>query len=172
MEGRFVLLIGGARCGKSRYAVELAERIGGKTLFIATCIPTDQEMKQRIQMHKRDRPRWETIEVSGMLSHVFHQRADVEVFILDCLTLFISGLLMQNYTEADILGEVELCCEAIKGSKKHAIWVSNEVGCGVVPVDRLARLFRDVAGRANQLVARYADEVYLIVAGLPLALKR
>jgi adenosylcobinamide kinase/adenosylcobinamide-phosphate guanylyltransferase len=182
--GRLIFILGGARSGKSVYGQQLAKKIekerGGGIVFIATAEVGDEEMRERIERHRRDRPpNWETVEapmgVAAVVAEVGARRAAV---IVDCLTLLMSNLLLAEGEDADagkaaqsILREVEELVEAAQAVEADVIIVSNEVGMGVVPSTRLGRLFQDIAGRAHQLLANAADEVYFMLAGLPQRLK-
>ncbi len=182
--GRLILVLGGARSGKSAYAQQLArkadEERGGGVVYIATAEAGDEEMRERIERHRRARPPgWETVEaprgVAAVVARVGEGRAAV---ILDCLTLLVSNLLLAEGEDADreeatrrVLREVEELIEAARAVEADVIVVSNEVGMGVVPPTPLGRLFQDIAGQANQLLAQAADEVYFLLAGLPQRLK-
>lgn len=168
------LVIGGARSGKSRYAQSLARSEERPVLFVATATPEDPEMAARIERHRADRPpHWKTLEAP--LDVVAAVRGADTVVLLDCVTLWISNLLYEHRAldrgarEARILGEVEALAAVL--IEKEAIAVSNEVGEGIVPESSLAREFRDLQGQANQILAREAGRVVLLVAGIPLALK-
>jgi adenosylcobinamide kinase/adenosylcobinamide-phosphate guanylyltransferase len=170
------LVLGGARSGKSRYAQSLAAAAGGPVLFVATAAPPeeDREMADRIARHRADRPRhWKTLEAP--VDVVTAVRAADAVVLVDCITLWISNLLYEHRglerapREKKILGAVESLAAALRGRESFA--VSNEVGEGVVPESALAREFRDLQGQANQILAREASRVVLLVAGIPVTLK-
>jgi adenosylcobinamide kinase/adenosylcobinamide-phosphate guanylyltransferase len=166
-----LLVLGGARSGKSRYAQARAEAFVGKLLFIATAQAFDAEMTDRITQHQTDRgKRWSTVEspldLAGAI--VAHEAPDTHLLI-DCLTLWASNLMFE---ERDIPHETEKLVGAIRASRSPLILVANEVGLGIVPDNALARRFRDVAGVINQAVAAAADEAVMMFAGLPLWLKR
>ncbi len=178
--GRVILILGGARSGKSAYAQEIAKRLSqGKpgVIYIATAVAGDEEMRERIARHRAARPpSWKTLEAPRKAARVIEEIGEEsEVIILDCLTLLVSNLMLDKaeatVREEDILGEVESLVKAAKGVKSQVIVVSNEVGLGVVPTTKLGSLFRDIAGRANQLVAREADEVYVMWAGIATRVK-
>jgi len=182
--GKLIFILGGARSGKSAYAQQLAKKVekerGGGVVYIATAEAGDEEMRERIERHRRARPPgWETVEaprgVAAVVARVGEGRAAV---ILDCLTLLMSNLLLAEGEEANreettrrVLREVEELIEAARAVEADVIVVSNEVGMGVVPPTPLGRLFQDIAGQANQLLAQAADEVYFLLAGLPQRLK-
>ena len=175
--GELVLILGGARSGKSTAAERMA-RDGERVLFIATAEPLDEGMRRRIETHRRYRPgHWATLEepldLSGALLPVVDR---YDTFVLDCLTLWISNLLLREDAETDaepgVLRVVERLLDVIEHSGGRWILVSNEVGQGIVPASPLGRAYRDLLGRVNQLVASRADRAYLMVAGLSLELKR
>ncbi|RJQ27908.1 MAG: bifunctional adenosylcobinamide kinase/adenosylcobinamide-phosphate guanylyltransferase [Peptococcaceae bacterium] len=183
IKGKFILVLGGARSGKSRLAEEMAARLGGKVVYIATAAVLDGEMAGRVQKHRLRRPeQWETVEETRAVTGLISRRAEAGmVFLLDCITIWLTNLLIEQNSlkssisgmekEAVILKEVERLALLAGETPAHVIAVSNEVGLGLVPEYPLGREFRDLAGRANQILARYADEVYLAVAGLPLRIK-
>lgn len=172
------LVLGGARSGKSRYAQSLAAGAGGPVLFVATAAPVspdeDPEMASRIARHRAFRPsHWKTLEAP--LDVVAAVRSAESLVLVDCVTLWISNLLHEyralegTARETRILGEVEALGTALR--EREAIAVTNQVGEGIVPETPLAREFRDLQGQANQILAREASRVVLLVAGIPLALK-
>lgn len=177
MAKKCALILGGSRSGKSRFAQELARKWGDKVVFVATAEAGDEEMKERIKRHKKARPKsWRTLEIPADLDkHLAKDIGDGEVVIIDCLSLLISNLLgsSPDYAKAEghILAEIDKLTRAMSKLNASFIIVSNEVGAGLVPENRLGRLYRDIAGRANELIADYADEVYLMVAGIPLKIK-
>lgn len=171
--GKITFILGGARSGKSRLAVKLAKQQGGKIAFIATCMPRDPEMAKRIHIHKKSRPRsWKTFENPKditLLSDSIGSKFDL--IIIDCLTLLVSGLILSGLKQASIESKVNKMLGALKKIKAQSIVVSNEVGLGIVPENKLARDFRDIAGRINQLLAAKSDTLFLVYAGIPLKLK-
>ncbi|MFW6077357.1 MAG: bifunctional adenosylcobinamide kinase/adenosylcobinamide-phosphate guanylyltransferase [Hyphomicrobiales bacterium] len=168
MTGRSILVLGGARSGKSRYAEALAEGHAGERLYIATAQPGDAEMMARIAAHRSRRgPGWTTLEAPLDLVEALEGAAGAFVLI-DCLTLWVSNLLLGEF---EIGPRVERLAEALRVRSGPVVVVSNEVGLGIVPDNALARRFRDEAGLANQRLAQACDDVVLITAGLPLTLK-
>ncbi|OGW75190.1 MAG: bifunctional adenosylcobinamide kinase/adenosylcobinamide-phosphate guanylyltransferase [Omnitrophica bacterium RBG_13_46_9] len=170
----FIFIVGGARSGKSRYAQGLAKKIGKKIAFIATCIPGDSEMRERVRLHKKKRPRhWKVIEepmdVKFALSKL-KNRSDVVV--IDCLGLFISNLLSAGLSENMITKKIASLASFLSKAEFTSIVVSNEVGGGIVPENALARKFRDLTGLANQVMARKADTVIFMQSGVPLRIKK
>lgn len=173
------LILGGARSGKSRYAQELAAKSKKRVLFVATCEPLDEEMSARIKAHQRSRPRnWKTLETPTDVAKAMKDKiGDAEVVIIDCMTLLVSNLMGSEEANAETLekkvnAEMEELVAFIKTTNAHFIIVSNEVGLGLVPPYPAARVYRDALGMANQMLARNADEVYFMVAGIPMELKK
>jgi len=169
-----ILVLGGCRSGKSNFAKQTADNLAmDKKIYLATCVPTDREMKKRVKRHQDDRGAdWETIE-EPIRIHETIDRACTQatVILVDCLTLWISNLLFQGKDEAGIMAAVDLLEEALNRSTCPVILVSNEVGYGIVPENSLARQFRDIAGLVNQRVARVVDEVVVSMAGIPVQIK-
>src|SRR5215207_1314475 len=177
---RSTLILGGARSGKSSYAQSLAEATGKSVTFIATAQALDEEMSTRIQKHRAERPaNWETFELPGDLaSQVLQIQSDV--VILDCVTLLISNLLMQ-FVKDDrvdealfmpaVRKEMEAFIKAIHKQEQDWFIISNEVGLGLVPPYQMGRAYRDALGWANQRLAREADHVLFMVAGIPMVVK-
>jgi adenosylcobinamide kinase / adenosylcobinamide-phosphate guanylyltransferase len=162
-----IFVTGGARSGKSTFALEKAVELGGDDVtFVATAERSDDEMTDRIARHQLERPKtWKTDETPRGISI-----ADLKsrVVLLDCLSLFVSNLLLDGLEEETILARTK---NILKSRTQTLIVVSNEVGMGLVPEYPLGRQFRDVLGRANQLVARASTQAYFLVAGIPLRLK-
>jgi adenosylcobinamide kinase/adenosylcobinamide-phosphate guanylyltransferase len=180
--GRLVLILGGARSGKSSYAQSLAEETGQPVTFIATAQALDEEMSTRIRKHRAERPaQWETLELPfNIASQV--QQIKSAIVILDCITLLVSNLVMQ-YAKDDLVDEapfmqavqkeVEDLIEKIRAPERKQDWlvISNEVGLGLVPPYQMGRVYRDGLGWANQQLARAADQVIFMVAGIPTVIK-
>jgi len=171
--GKLILILGGARSGKSSFALKLANQAKGKVAFIATCEPKDREMKKRIGLHKKSRPNsWKTFEAPLNPEEILNKiGVNFEIIILDCLTLLVCNYMMQNFSPAVIEKKIKKLLDAIAKAKGNFIVVSNEVGLGIVPENKLGRDFRDIAGRANQLFAKKSDEVYFMVSGIPWRVK-
>ena len=184
MRGELTFILGGARSGKSTLAERLA-RQGERVLYAATAEGRDEEMRRRIAAHRAARPEhWDTLEepldLAGALRFV-HNRYDT--VLIDCLTLWISNLLLDRHPEeaehhqrggegeTSILSTTSRLLALVASSDANWIVVSNEVGLGVVPPSPLGRAYRDILGRVNQMVAAQARDVYLMVAGLPLQVK-
>ncbi len=170
---RIVLVLGGARSGKSQYAEARAfafRESRAKALYLATGQAHDAEMAARIGTHKKRRgPGWTTIEEPLDIAGVIAARAKPGAPILvDCLTLWLSNLM---HADADVAAETAKLCAVLKAAKGPIVLVSNEIGLGIVPDNKLTRAFRDHAGRIHQDVARVASDAIFVAAGLPLALK-
>jgi adenosylcobinamide kinase/adenosylcobinamide-phosphate guanylyltransferase len=166
-----LLVLGGARSGKSAYAENRAQAHPGEMIYIATAEVTDAEMAERIRHHQERRgTRWRTIEAPLELSGTLRKHDGPDsVILIDCITVWISNLMFHDRAVEPSVADF---CAALAQSKGRVIVVSNEVGFGIVPENALARRFRDFAGRANQAIATAADEVVLVVAGLPLTVKQ
>lgn len=172
-----ILVTGGARSGKSSHAQDLAEAVAGERLYIATCPPgLDDEMRQRIALHREERQGrgWRTIEEMHDPAGVLNKNRENDVVLVDCLTLWINNLLYEKngaLSEDDIAARCEELLTVGRKLSGTLILVTNELGCGVVPENPLARRFRDLVGRCNQLIAAGADRVILVVSGIPLTIK-
>ena len=169
-----ILITGGCRSGKSRHALTLARSVSGEKLYVATAEALDSEMVERIAKHQQERGEgWETHEEPIDLVSVFKQLDNRSgVLVLDCLTLWISNLLIKDYGQEHILKEASLLMDQSDQMQCQLIFVTNEVGAGIVPENKLARNFRDIVGGANQLVAQQCEEVIHMVAGIPTVLKK
>jgi len=183
MAKQCILILGGARSGKSRLAKEMALRLGGKVLFVATGEARDEEMEQRIEKHKRERPpTWRSAELPTDVGRRLRREiGNAQVVIVDCLTLLVSNIIGRcgddpeqvsaELVEARLTAEIDELTGCIDGSAATFILVSNEVGMGLVPENRVGRLYRDLLGKVNQTIARRADRVYFMLSGVPLNLK-
>lgn len=170
MTGTSTFILGGARSGKSRFAEELARATPGRRFYIATGEALDEEMADRIAHHRAERGEgWRTVE-APLAPHdaITAHAAPDAVLLVDCLTLWLSNLMMAN---ADIALECGRLTKAIADAPGTLLLVSNEVGQGIVPENALARRFRDEAGRINQAIARAVDAVWFVTAGIPSRLK-
>jgi adenosylcobinamide kinase/adenosylcobinamide-phosphate guanylyltransferase len=170
---RIILITGGARSGKSCMAEGLAERFGAPLAYVATAEPGDGEMRERIDRHRARRgPAWQTIEEPFSLTEVIRRHdGSYRAMLVDCITLWLANLLFRHDDRRKVLAEVAELAAAFPALKTPLVLVSNEVGMGIVPENTLARTFRDLAGEANEILARAADEVYVTFSGLPLKLK-
>ena len=168
-----ILVIGGCRSGKSSHALHLAEQIPGQKIFLATCMPDDKEMEQRVLRHQQQRSSaWETLEVPFFLPEAIHKNSiEGHVILVDCLTLWINNLILEDDKPENIDNHIQKLTESIEKAECPVILVSNEVGTGIVPENKLARLFRDIAGFTNQKVAACVNRVIWMVAGIPVKIK-
>ena len=169
-----IFVLGGCRSGKSSFALDKAQKFSGdKKVFIATCIPGDDEMRQRVERHQEERNRaWETVEAPLLLPEAITENSRrADVIIVDCLTLWVSNLLMEFDDSKKIEMLIPRLTQTIDKSNCPVVLVSNEVGQGIVPENKLSRQFRDLVGFVNQAVAGCADEVIWTVAGIPVKVK-
>lgn len=174
-----VLVTGGCRSGKSAYAQQLAESLPPPRLYVATCAITDDEMRLRIEEHRRARHDrgWETIEEQVDLAGVLFHYREHNAVLVDCVTLWINNLMYyadreaRQVTEADVAEHCRSVLDAGHDVCGKVIFVTNEVGMGVVPASAQTRRYRDLVGRANQVIAARADTVTLVSCGIPLDLK-
>ncbi|MDJ0977276.1 MAG: bifunctional adenosylcobinamide kinase/adenosylcobinamide-phosphate guanylyltransferase [Erythrobacter sp.] len=165
---RMSLFLGGARSGKSRLALASAEALPGPHIFVATAQPFDYEMRERIDKHRQERDdRWRTIEAPLELASAVKE-AGCSSVVIDCCTLWLSNVML---AERDVGDEVKKLLSVLQSSSGKIVLVSNEVGSGIVPDNKLGRDFRDEQGRLNQKLAALSDRVDLVVAGLPLRIK-
>ena len=179
--GKLVLVTGGARSGKSRFAEEYAARFGTDVAYIATAQVLDKEMQFRVDLHKRRRPKsWQTYEAPFRAQEAIRAASrEHDMILFDCLTLYISNMLCRMDDFADAAANYERLqqdltplIEEVKAADSTVVFVTNEVGGGIVPENHLAREYRDLVGIANQLMARAADEVYWVVAGIAVDVKK
>ena len=183
---KIVLVTGGARSGKSTFAETYIESISNKIGYVATAEPFDEGMKDRIKKHIEQRPGdWPTFECYEEVSPCIEEIAKgCDVVLLDCITVMVTNLMFKNCPdwtmiqreeineiEKKITKEIEMLIQHLIANNLSAVLVTNEVGAGIVPENRLARLFRDIAGRVNQQLAKQANEVYFVVSGIPMQIK-
>ncbi len=172
--GKIILVIGGSRSGKSSYALDFGQSVPGPRTFIATCPTIDDEMIARIEAHQKERAsgNWKTIEQEIDISRALATSKDSNVIVVDCLTLWINNIMYQSKTKLEDLSEtymIKLSNEVINISRilpGMTIFVSNEVGMGIIPGDTQTRLYRDLVGRCNQVFAAGADAVVHMVCGI------
>ena len=178
MASKLTIILGGARSGKSDYGERLAQSLANDVLFVATAQAFDDEMQARITRHRQRRPsHWRTIETPTRVAQA--AMADpAPVILLDCLTLLVSNLILQlgddlNETVATtaVSQELDALQKAIQYYERHWIIITNEVGLGIVPDNQLARIYRDLLGRANQQLSAIANQVIFMVAGIPMTVK-
>lgn len=178
--GKLVLVTGGARSGKSDYALQLAQSLPAPRCFIATCPVVDSEMAERIARHREERAgaEWQTVEEQTDVAAVLRAHQTDPVCLIDCLTLWVNNLLYHGeqsgelFSDAGMRQQCELLIEAAAVHQGTVICVTNEVGMGIVPDNPAARLYRDLVGRCNRMLATAANEVVLVSCGIPLRLKQ
>jgi adenosylcobinamide kinase/adenosylcobinamide-phosphate guanylyltransferase len=176
-----ILITGGARSGKSKLALELAAKAGEEVLFVATAEAGDDEMKRRIKAHRKARPKnWKTLEATIHIGSVITKNiGGAKTVIIDCITLLVNNIFEEHGGKAGpaalekaVTAEINELLECIKKTKADFIIVTNEVGLGIIPGDRVSRLYRDLLGKANQMLAEHVSEVYFMVAGIPMVVKK
>lgn len=183
---KIILVTGGARSGKSSYAEALCKAQNNKTAYIATSIPFDEEMKERVRKHQQMRPsEWTTYEIyeniAGQIAEIAKEHQTV---ILDCVTLMVNNLMFKESLDYDKLSEEEVnqleqmikdvfikLLEAVKETELYFVLVTNEIGLSPVAANRLTRIYTDIIGRMNQLIAKASDEVYFVISGIPMKIK-
>jgi adenosylcobinamide kinase/adenosylcobinamide-phosphate guanylyltransferase len=177
---KVTLVTGGARSGKSTYAQETAMKAGMPVLFVATAEAGDEDMRKRIEAHRNSRPvEWSTLEATSHIgSRIIKNIGKAKLVIVDCITLLVNNIFMQydettgtDIAEKGVMAEIKELIDCVDRVEADFIIVTNETGLGIVPADRVSRLYRDILGRANQRLAQRADEVYMLIAGIPLAVK-
>jgi len=172
MNKKIIFITGGARSGKSHFAQDLARGFSGPKAYLATAQAFDEEMAERIRQHKKNRPvDWQTLEEPLAVPGCLERNGDrFGLILLDCLTLWISNLLME-WREEKILQEADRLVKVCQGVRCSLIIVGNEVGMGIVPENPQARLFRDLSGLIQQKIAKVANEVYFLVSGIAQKIK-
>jgi adenosylcobinamide kinase/adenosylcobinamide-phosphate guanylyltransferase len=168
---QLVLIGGGVRSGKSRFALELAEGLGPSRVFIATAEGLDDEMAARIARHRGERPASfttveEPVALPECLQRAWHGPGAPDVLVVDCLTLWISNLLVRGGSEPSVMARIRELAEVLRTRRSHVILVSNEVGMGVVPETAIGRTFRDLLGHLHQVLAAEADQIFVGMMGL------
>lgn len=181
MSAKIILVTGGARSGKSTYAERYVASVGDKVAYIATAQVLDGEMESRVALHRHRRPaRWQTYEAPYNAEKVLAEVATaVDAVLFDCMTLYVSNLLLSPDAPPtpeerfrQVREKINKLLASAKAGSATVVFVTNEVGLGIVPDNALAREYRDLSGAANQQVAAAADEVYLVVSGLAVELKK
>jgi len=182
---RMILITGGSRSGKSQLAEQKATVLGGDdVLYMATGVATDEDMKERILLHQlRRNPNWGTFEGYHDLADAVRETPH-KTILLDCITVLITNYMLQDerdfdemtsaeitYMEEDIVKEIGSLIKAVQETEKNLIVVTNEVGMSVVSAYRMGRIFSDITGKVNQMIANISDEVYFSVSGIPLQIK-
>jgi adenosylcobinamide kinase/adenosylcobinamide-phosphate guanylyltransferase len=169
---KVILIGGGVRSGKSAFAVSLARRLGARRAFIATARAYDDEMRDRIARHQAERgAAFRTLEEPVALAAALRRLEGVDAAVVDCLTLWLSNLLLDGLGPPQIEERIEELAAVLAERRFHTVLVTNEVGMGVHPESALGRAFRDLAGRAHQRLARCADEIHFAVLGVVVRLK-
>lgn len=181
-----ILVTGGARSGKSSFAESLCIKQNNKTAYIATSVAFDDEMKNRVKKHQESRPKsWKTYEIyKDIYSIVEELNKNYDTVIMDCVTLMVNNLMFTHGIEVDeatseelnelenyIREQITKLLEAVKKTNLYFVIVTNEIGMGIVPENKLSRIYGDFVGRANQLIASYSNEVYFVVSGIPMKVK-
>ncbi|MGB3212016.1 MAG: bifunctional adenosylcobinamide kinase/adenosylcobinamide-phosphate guanylyltransferase [Desulforhopalus sp.] len=178
---KIILITGGARSGKSSYALELAESMSAYRLFVATCPKVDPEMSERVERHQQERKGrgWSTIEQETDLTAIFKDHWErYDVVLIDCITLWVNNILFDASGHGHPIDDKRICMlcdEWLQSTKDFAgtvLCVTNEVGLGIVPENALARKYRDLVGTCNQMIGKNASQVILISCGIPLFLKK
>jgi len=169
-----MFITGGCRSGKSKHALQTAEKmVAGRKIYIATCVPQDDEMKRRVARHQKERGQnWVTVEEPLHLPEaILENSRKADVILVDCLTLWVNNLLMETDNEKQIEEMLSRLIDTLEKARCPIVLVSNEVGSGIVPENRIARQYRDVMGLVNQAVAKAAGKVIWMVAGIPVTIK-
>jgi len=177
--GKIIYVTGGRRSGKSAVAQAMAEGLGGPRVYIATCPVLDDEMRARVEAHRKARQgkEWNTVEEPLALARAMEENPGAGVILVECLTLWVNNILYQAELDGRVARADEAermmasALEAAARAPGVVIFVSNEVGWGIIPDNPLARLFSDIAGRVNQLAAMKSNEAYLVVSGLSIKIK-
>ena len=183
--GRLILVTGGARSGKSAFAERLVADQNGRTAYIATAQVLDSEMEYRVRLHRQRRPaEWKTWEAPFDAHEALLEAGSCsDVILFDCITLYLSNMLCAQDAAAladedklyemvhEKVGRLIKAADLLRGSGATTVFVTNEVGAGIVPENRLGRLYRDLSGLANQQIAAAADQVYAVIAGIPVEIK-
>jgi len=173
MAKKSIFITGGARSGKSSFALKSSGEAGlDKKVFLASGTPSDSEMFNRIKKHKEERGKdWLTVEEPTDIPGAVAENSSSELILFDCVTMWISNLMEQGHSDRVILAFVDDLIDAVSDFDGVFMIVSNEVGLGIVPVNDLARRFRDLAGSANQKLASSFEEVYFMASGIPMKIK-
>lgn len=184
--GKLILVTGGARSGKSSFAENLVKSFGENVVYIATSIPFDDEMKLRVKKHREQRPsNWETVEAYKNLHKELEGKlVSTSAVMLDCITVMVTNLMFEKCPDFDKISnediiqiedyvrlQIDLLISTAKEADVPFVLVTNELGMGIVPEHKSSRVFRDIAGRTNQELAKAADDVYFCVSGIPMKIK-
>ncbi len=175
MKSRITFNLGGIKSGKSSYAVEqakiLSKKYNSSVTYLATCVPKDREMKGKVYRHKKSRPyNWKTIEEPVEIKNAL-EKIKTKILIVDCLNIWVGNVLQKKWTEDEISEYIRDFCLVLRDKNILSFIVSNEVGLTLVSPNKIARLFQNVLGKVNQVVAENSDKVYFLVAGIPVKVK-
>ncbi len=164
------LIIGGAKSGKSSFALRLCSSMKGKKIFVATAVATDSEMEEKIKRHRKERGKeWITIEEPVDIAEIIERFDSKETVILvDCLTFWLNNLFMKK---ENVEERIEKLIRILSGIKGNVVIVSNEVGMGIVPADEISRKYRELLGLLNQKIAHLAEKVVFMICGIPVLIK-
>ena len=170
---KVILVTGGARSGKSNFAEKLCKDQNNNTAYIATSIPFDDEMKERVKKHKESRPQnWKTYEIYKDIYTIINDISkEHKTVILDCVTLLVNNLMFTYEIDIDNSTQDEIILIEIKKTNLYFVIVTNELGLGGVSINKLTRIYTDIIGRINQQIATHSDEVYFVVSGIPMKIK-
>lgn len=169
---RFIFILGGIKSGKSKFAVSLAKKFRGKTAFVATAKAVDKEMEEKIKRHKNSRPKnWKVIEENINLISLISKLKKYQVILVDCFGFWITNLLEEGFKDREIQKEMRGLVKEIKNLNSVLILVSNDVGSSLVSENRLGRRFQNLLGYGNQMMAKFADEVFYLQTGIALKIK-
>ncbi|HEX5060635.1 MAG TPA: bifunctional adenosylcobinamide kinase/adenosylcobinamide-phosphate guanylyltransferase [Kofleriaceae bacterium] len=172
MTNQLILVGGGVRSGKSTFALARARSLGARRVFVATAQAFDDEMRDRIALHRNERgDEFRTIEEPLAVAQALAALDGVDVVLVDCLTLWLSNLLLREMSTLQIFERVDELVAVLAQRRFHSVIVTNEVGMGIVPESALGRAFRDIAGIAHQRIARHADEIDVAILGTVLRIK-
>ncbi len=169
--GKITFVLGGVKSGKTNYAINRAIGCRGTVTYLATGSASDQEMKRRIEEHKKMRPKdWQTIEEPlDLISRI--KKITSKILVVDCINFWVANLLASGMSKEEILKKISSFCSLLLKRKIHTFIVSNDVGMSLVPVNKTGRAFQELLGKVNQVIARYSDQVNLTVSGIPVKIK-
>lgn len=178
--GKIFLIIGGRRSGKSDFALKFGQSFQGPHAFIATCPSIDKEMDERIIKHQQERDGsiWSTVEEQTRLAQILSENSQFRLFLIDCVTLWVNNLIFQSnerresFSEAELIKQTSQVLDSCREIDADVLFVSNEIGLGVVPDNPETRMFLDLLGRCNQMLAEASEEVFMVSCGIPLRLKK
>ena len=171
--GKLIFVLGGAQSGKSRIALNFAKNGKGKSAFVATCLPVDREMNEKIKRHREERPKnWSTVEAGNTPFAIKMEKGDATTILIDSLTLWAARCVEKNWNRKEVEERASAFAREIKEKFARSIVVSDEVGLSIVPDVKSARKFRTLLGSVNQIFAREAENFYVVFAGVPVCVKK